>query len=69
MPPLVLSQLRTHLYSDHVRSDLSRFSDKDRKSGRWLERWKRLSVDVVRQDPSEIGLAWLMVSNHSPSLQ
>ena len=55
---------RGHLNSDEVRSGLSGLSDKHGQSGGWRKRRERLPVDVFRQNRSENGFAWLVISNH-----
>src|SRR5450432_1205635 len=39
-------------------------TDEDSKADRRWERWEWLPVDVLGQDRSENGLAWLVGSNH-----
>src|SRR6476619_7494498 len=49
---LVRHQFRAvgHLHPDHVRSGLSRLSNEHGQSGRWRKRWKRLPVDIFREN-------------------
>jgi hypothetical protein len=54
---------RRYLDPDHVRSGLRGLSNKHGQSGRRRERRERLPVDVFRQNRSENGFAWLVVSN------
>ena len=51
--------------SDHVGTRLRRLTDKDGEAGQRWKRRERLPVDILGQDCSENGLAWLMGSNCS----
>jgi len=54
---------RGYLDPDRVGPGLCWLADNDGKSRRRRESWKRLPLDIFREDRFEIGFAWLMGAN------
>jgi hypothetical protein len=57
-----------HFHSDDVGARLTGVADEDGQPDRRRKGRERLLIDVFRQDRSEIGLAWLVRSNHASFL-